>query len=184
MLLDYRSAKPERVLSVDASASYSVFDILDLIVIRLALLRLAVIGAPYPITRNIDRRDVQRRKIAGMPCSRKRLIFDTSGLNALADDPDFESLALGLGIACSVRLNETNLGEIGATQKPERRHELLRVCRRLIACGECMEPYHATIIKLITEHSKNPSGFIWNSISVPQQGVGRRTHAAGVPGNG
>jgi hypothetical protein len=41
---------------------------------------------------------------------RKRLIFDTSSLNALADDGESQIIAKALGEGFLVRLSETNIG--------------------------------------------------------------------------
>src|SRR6266566_194266 len=64
-----------------------------------------------------------------MPDVRPRIIFDTSALNALADEPESEAIVKSLGIGFRVRLSETSLAEIGATPRPERREELLALCR-------------------------------------------------------
>jgi hypothetical protein len=63
---------------------------------------------------------------------RKRLIFDTSSLNALADDGESQIIAKALGEGFLVRLSETNISEIGANPKIERRDKLLALCRRLV----------------------------------------------------
>ncbi len=80
--------------------------------------------------------------------SRKRLIFDTSSLNALADDGESQIIAKALGEGFLVRLSETNIAEIGANPKIERRDKLLALCRHLVHAGECIIPYHAIIEEL------------------------------------
>jgi Tol biopolymer transport system component len=49
------------------------------------------------------------------------IIFDTSGINNLADEKDFKALAAGLRTAYHTRLTGSNIEEIAATTKPEDR---------------------------------------------------------------
>jgi hypothetical protein len=97
---------------------------------------------------------------------RKRLIFDTSGLNALADDRESLILAKALGEGFLVRLSETNISEVGANPKTERREKLLALCRRLVHAGECIIPYHAILVELAKAHSRNPASFRWESVPI------------------
>ena len=50
-----------------------------------------------------------------MMTSKPVLIFDTSGLNQLADDVEFYVLQLGIWFGFFVRITETNTAEIVAT---------------------------------------------------------------------
>ena len=61
-----------------------------------------------------------------MQVVKTKLIFDTSALNALAHEPDPQKTASGLGIGYQVRLSETTVSEIAATQDRARRDRLIR----------------------------------------------------------
>ncbi len=98
-----------------------------------------------------------------MDC-RERLIFDTSGLNALANEPDAGIIAKCLGMGSCVRLTETNLAEIGATQKPDRRAKLVDICQRLVGAGECIGPHHWIIEEQVKLHATRPDIFNWRRI--------------------
>jgi hypothetical protein len=92
--------------------------------------------------------------------------FATSALNELADDEHSSPLCAGLTAAFFVRLTETNIGEIAATQDAVRRRRLLDLCKRLLRAGECISPYHWIIEKLISAHRKNPASFDWTAMDV------------------
>ena len=98
--------------------------------------------------------------------SRNKLIFDTSGLNALSDDKDCMAITKCLGIGFRVRLTETNLAEIGATQDPQRRAKLLSICQRLVGAGECIGPYHWIVEQQIKLHAARPDVFNWQRVEV------------------
>jgi hypothetical protein len=78
--------------------------------------------------------------------NRPILIPDTSAINRLADDPDSEALIAGLKSGYFIRFPFTVVSEIIANSSPNRRKELLRVCRRLLAAaGDCLEPHHEVL---------------------------------------
>jgi len=91
--------------------------------------------------------------------AKKRLIFDASGLNALADDAESKAIAISLGIGFRVRLSETSLSEVGATTKAERRAQLLALCRHLLHAGECIRPYNWIIEAQTKLHANDPMRF-------------------------
>ena len=64
--------------------------------------------------------------------SRPTLIFDTSGINCLADDADSAALIAGLQSGFHVRLTFTSICEIIANTNGVRRQVLLAVCKRLL----------------------------------------------------
>jgi hypothetical protein len=101
-----------------------------------------------------------------MQDARKRLIFDTSGLNALADDAESNHLAKSLGIGFQVRISETSLSEIGACSRAERRGQLLALCRHLVHAGECIRPYNWIIGELTKSHASNPARFDWKALDI------------------
>jgi hypothetical protein len=67
---------------------------------------------------------------------RSRIIFDTSGLNALADDPDSALIVRSLGAGFRVLISETSICEVVGTSKPERRVLLLDLCTHLVHAGD------------------------------------------------
>lgn len=101
-----------------------------------------------------------------MPDTRPTVIFDTSALNALADESEANAIATSLGIGWRVRLSETCLSEVGATKTPARRETLLELCRRLQYSGECIRPYNWIIETLTLSHARNPDDFDWRAIDL------------------
>src|SRR2546426_762133 len=95
-----------------------------------------------------------------------KLIFDTSGINALAKDPDRKAIVEGLCIAYFVGITVTALSEILATPDEDDRKELLDVLKRLLACGQCVMPFNW----IIEEHAKaylaNPAAYQWRDLIV------------------
>jgi hypothetical protein len=85
---------------------------------------------------------------------RKIISFDTSAINRVADEPDSDALIAGLTAGYFVRFPFTAVSEIIATSSGERRKQLLRVCRRLLAVGDCIEPHHE-ILKIMVARFEN-----------------------------
>lgn len=89
-----------------------------------------------------------------MADGRKIISFDTSAINRLADDPDSDALVAGLRAGYFIRFPFTAVSEIIATSSGERREQLLNVCRRLLAVGDCIEPHHE-ILKIMVTRFEN-----------------------------
>jgi hypothetical protein len=98
--------------------------------------------------------------------AKSELIFDTSGLNALADDPSSPAIIKSLGLGFIVRLSETSIAEIAATRDSARRNRLLDVCRHMVYAGECIRPYNLIIEQLTQAHAKDGARFNWETLSV------------------
>lgn len=94
------------------------------------------------------------------------IVFDTSGLNNLFDDPEAKLLKIGLRSAYFVRQTETNLSEIINTTDTDERHRLLDGCRSLLSAGDCIYPHHWILQKLIESYDGDPQGFDWQRIDV------------------
>jgi hypothetical protein len=90
---------------------------------------------------------------------------DTSAINRLADDPDSDALIAGLKSGFFLRLTFTSLSEIIANENGDRRRKLLRVCKQLLPAGDCIDPQHEILRKMIPEFEANPS-FDWRSLRV------------------
>ena len=73
-----------------------------------------------------------------MDQSRKKLILDTSGINALADDPECTVMLPGVRSAFLVGVTETAVSEIAANSDETRRIQLLGIVERLLKFGMCI----------------------------------------------
>jgi hypothetical protein len=107
----------------------------------------------------------ERRLVVGY---RPTLTFDTSGISGtgcLADEPDSEALIAGLKAGFHTRFTFTSVSEIIATTSGERRRKLLRVCDRLLHAGDCIDPQHHIIRKMVARFEE-PAPFDWTEIDV------------------
>lgn len=86
------------------------------------------------------------------------IIFDTSGLNNLFDDPDAKLLKIGLRSAYFVRQTATNLDELINTTDTDERHRLLDGCRSLLSAGDCIYPHHWILQQLIESYDWGSPG--------------------------
>jgi hypothetical protein len=93
------------------------------------------------------------------------LSLDTSGINGLADDSESDILIAGLRTGFQVRLTFLNISEVIANEDRARRALLLRVCRRLISQGDCIDPPYEIIRKLVVEFEAS-SAFDWTQVRV------------------
>jgi len=98
----------------------------------------------------------------------KRIIFDTSALDKLADDEDLKFIEAGLISGFSVGITMSSLEEIAAaTEPPARRGMLLDVCnKRLLPAGTCLQPFNWIIEALLNSHQRNQSRFDWVSLNI------------------
>lgn len=90
---------------------------------------------------------------------------DTSVINRLADDADSNALIAGLKSGFFVRLTFTSVSEVISNTNGDRRRELLRVCRLLLSAGDCIDPQHEILTKMISEFEATPS-FDWRRVRV------------------
>jgi hypothetical protein len=97
---------------------------------------------------------------------KRKIIFDTSAVNGLADDPEFEALCPGIKLAYFVRLTESNVAELVATPDTIDRQRLLTVVRRLITDGECILPFHIIVEQLVRRFENAPAKFQWQQVPV------------------
>jgi len=105
--------------------------------------------------------------------NRPVIIFDTSGINNLLSDSEAKILTIGVRSGYFVRQTETNLGEIISTGDPDQRHRLLEGARSLLTAGDCIDPYHLILERLIESYDTDPKGFDWGS-------PGRQSHHTGT----
>ena len=97
---------------------------------------------------------------------RMKLIFDTSGINWLADDPDCVAILAGLRAAYLVGVTETVISEIAANSNEERRIKLLGVVERLLKFGMCINPFHVIIERQAKEYLADRNGYEWRRVNV------------------
>src|SRR5271165_5346565 len=95
-----------------------------------------------------------------MDSNKPVLIFDTSVLNALADDGDGASLVAGLRVGCVVCLTGLNISEVLANSDPDRRKQLLGLCRLFRAEGLCLAPHHWIVERMVAQH-RRAQAFNW-----------------------
>lgn len=101
-----------------------------------------------------------------MKSERKKLIFDTSGINALADDPDYLPLIHGLRSIHLFGVTETAISEIAANSDKTRRIQLLGVLERLLKFGMCVIPYHMIIEKQARAYLADRRAYDWRLVNV------------------
>ena len=94
------------------------------------------------------------------------IIFDTSGLNALADDPESGLIVKSLNVGFQVRLSETSVCEVVGTSKRERRLQLLNLCTSLVGRGQAVVPYHDILHRMARAHAANPRAFDWRRVDL------------------
>ncbi len=107
------------------------------------------------------------------------LVFDTSVINQLSAEKDFSALAAGLTTAYHVRLTGSNISELVATTKPQKRGRFLDTCQRLLVSGECIDPFNWIIEKHIKAFEGDPIQYDWKRVNVRnreiEQEIIRRT---------
>lgn len=99
------------------------------------------------------------------------LVFDTSVINQLTAEKDFPALAAGLTAAYSTRLTGSNIAELVATTKSEKRERLLNTCQRLLASGDCIDPFNWIVEKHTKAFDQNPAGYDWKKINIRNRGI-------------
>jgi len=93
----------------------------------------------------------------GTMTDKKRLIFDTTGINRFAEDRESaDPLIAGLTSGYIVRVTATNVEESIATDNADKRNRLLEVCKELIKGdgGEIIRPFHWITEELIAQFER------------------------------
>lgn len=96
----------------------------------------------------------------------KKLIFDTSGINALAADPDRVAIVRGLPVAYHIGITETVLAEVTAYSDETKRDLLLDVMEYLLKFGMCVNPCQVIIEKQARVYQADPKNFEWRKVNV------------------
>lgn len=100
-----------------------------------------------------------------MPVKRK-IILDTSALNALADDAQSVAIMGGLRSAYLVGVTETAISEIVANSDERRRIQLLGLLARLLKFGMCIIPFHAIVGAQSKAFLSDRDSYDWRSVNV------------------
>jgi hypothetical protein len=101
-----------------------------------------------------------------MDAERRVVIFDTSGINALRDDPNQKRIVERLETEFHVRISESSLLEVSGTRDSEARRKLLDLCERLLHFGECIIPYHWIITEMASCNTRYKERFEWRDVDV------------------
>ena len=96
----------------------------------------------------------------------KKLIVDTSGINALAADSACDALIRSLPLAYHIGITETVIAEVAAHPDDIERNLLLDVMERLLKFGKCVNPYHSIIEQQAKTYQAVPKTFEWRKVNV------------------
>ena len=97
---------------------------------------------------------------------RPKVIFDTSAINKLANDAEFLALSAGIRAAFFLRLTETNIAEVVATQDQSERLRLWQMLRYLTKKGECILPFNQIVENAIRIYNRRPGSFDWRRMEI------------------
>lgn len=96
----------------------------------------------------------------------KKLIFDTSAINALAADSDVVPIVQSLGLAFHIGITETVLAEVVANPEEEDRKVLLDLLKRLLKCGKCVMPFQWIIEAQAKAYQRDRTAYDWRKLNV------------------
>ena len=102
--------------------------------------------------------------------SKKALIFDTSGVNALAEDMK-GAMARAVGIGYFVKITGTNVAELGATSDSSQRKRLVSTLRFLSSSGTCLIPSRWVIRGHSEKFLNDPDRYDWQQLDVRSRGT-------------
>lgn len=96
----------------------------------------------------------------------RKLIFDTSAINKLAEDQDRHAIIAALGLLYHIGITETAISEIIATPDKIEREALLDVVKRLLAHGNCIMPFNWIIEHHAKAYQQASAGYDWKRLNV------------------
>jgi hypothetical protein len=106
-------------------------------------------------------------KVMPSTVSRKPiLVLDTSAINQLTAEKDFPAFAAGLTTAYSIRITGSNISELVATTESEKREQLLDTCKRLLASGDCIDPFAWIVEKHAKTFDQDSKHYDWKKVNV------------------
>jgi hypothetical protein len=98
--------------------------------------------------------------------TRKRLILDTSAVNALADDSDVDATVRCLRVSHFGVVTETVLAEVIAHRDETERRRLLLMLDRLMHPGTCTMPFQWIIEHQAKAYQSNPKDYDWRRLDI------------------
>ena len=101
-----------------------------------------------------------------MPTFLRKIIFDTSAINALEADKDLVAITQSLSVAYKVGIPETTVSEVIACPDEPERRRLLDVCKRLLKSGNCIMPFQWIVEEQAKAYQRDPSGYDWKRLNV------------------
>ena len=96
----------------------------------------------------------------------KRLIFDTSAVNALADDSQMDAITRSLRLIYYGVVTETVLAEVIADRDEEERRRLLGVLDKLMHPGTCIKPFQWIIEHQAKAYQQSKVAYDWRKLDV------------------
>ena len=103
----------------------------------------------------------------------RKLVFDTSAINKLADDVDSDAIVKSLGLLYRIGITATAISEIIATSDENDRKSLLDVVKRLLAHGNCIMPFNWIIEEQAKAYQGDSAGYDWKRLNVRVAAVER-----------
>ena len=97
---------------------------------------------------------------------RRKLIFDTSAINALAADSDLDAIIRSLGYSYHVGITETVLAEVIAHPEETERRRLLKILDRLLHPGHCTMPFQWIIEHQAKAYQNDQKGYEWRKLNI------------------
>jgi len=96
----------------------------------------------------------------------KKLIFDTSVINALAADKDCDAMIEKLGGAYQMVITHTAVAEVTATPDDTKRNLILDFMERLLKFGICIYPFQWIIEGQANAYQADSKNFEWPNVNV------------------
>lgn len=105
-----------------------------------------------------------RCPVMSMPL--RKLIFDTSAINALEADEESVAILRALEVAYRVGIPETTLSEVIADPEKAERKKLLEVFKWLLVSGNCIMPFQWIVEEQAKAYQRDPAGYDWKRLNV------------------
>lgn len=117
----------------------------------------------------VKREDFKREanpEVTGNNRAFPRVIFDTSALNQLRDDPDQPGVLQKLRDGYEVLISETSVVELSATKDAGKRKLLIDVCERLLPFGHLLMPHNWIAEEMPRLHARYRERFRWDDVDI------------------
>jgi hypothetical protein len=97
---------------------------------------------------------------------RRKLILDTSAVNALGAETELDAIVRSLGLSYHVGITETVLAEVIAHPEETERRTLLKTLDRLLHPGSCTMPFQWIIEHQAKAFQKDHQGYEWRKLDI------------------